>query len=136
MATSVGMMTTILGMKRTVNSMRAGTDSRPRIGPMMRPRNRSMLVHSPPPATWKKVRAHRLLVLMATMSPIRRAAAIGRPRTGTIENSGMGGGPPPASGGALPASVGVRPVAIAVSVMSTLRLLGQASDRPASPLRR
>ena len=31
------------------------------IGPSTRPRNRSRLVHSPPPATWKKVSAHRLL---------------------------------------------------------------------------
>src|SRR5664280_766705 len=77
MATRVGMIRIILGMNRTVKSIRDWTDSRARIGPMIRPRNRSMLVHSPPPATWKKVSAHSELEAMATTRPTRRAATMG-----------------------------------------------------------
>src|SRR5664280_358166 len=109
MATRVGMIRIILGMNRT--------DSRARIGPMIRPRNRSMLVHSPPPATRKKVSAHSELEAMATTRPTRRAATMGRPRTGTIENSGTDGGPPTAWGGAAPTSTAV---SATVSVMAPL----------------
>ncbi len=105
MATNVGMMSSILGMKRVVNSTRACTDMPPRIGPMINPRKRSMLVQRPPPPTWKKVSAHNEFVEMATISPTRRTATIGSPRTGTIENGGIAGGPGTWSGGPTPVPV-------------------------------
>ncbi len=50
--TSVGMITSIFGMKRFVNSTRAGTGSMRRIGPITKPTKRSIDVHSAPPTTW------------------------------------------------------------------------------------
>ena len=46
------MMSSIFGMKRAENSIRAGTDIFAMIGPMTSPRNRSSAVHMPPPTTW------------------------------------------------------------------------------------
>ena len=54
MVTTIGMMMTIFGISRVVNSIRAGIDIEPMIGPSTRPRKRSMIVQAAPPATWRK----------------------------------------------------------------------------------
>src|SRR5207249_4892099 len=82
--TSVGMSSTIFGMNRLENSTRACTDMRRRIGPMTKPTNRSTLVQSAPPATWKKSSAHSLLLAIAATSAPRTATTIGIPANGTI----------------------------------------------------
>ena len=88
------MRRTIFGMNRVVNSMRAGIDIPPMIGPTMRPTNRSMAVQSPPPTTWKNTSAQRLLLAIATIRPITTAATIGIPLRGTIWKSRTAGGGP------------------------------------------
>ena len=55
--TTVGMITTIFGISLVVNSIRAGIDIEPMIGPSTKPRNRSRIVHAAPPATWKNRRS-------------------------------------------------------------------------------
>ena len=44
-------ITTIFGINLVVNSIRAGIDIFPMIGPRISPRNRSMIVQAAPPAT-------------------------------------------------------------------------------------
>src|SRR6186997_2203977 len=63
--TTVGMMITIFGMNLAVNSARAGGDIEPMIGPTASPTNRSMLVHSAPPATWQNMCGQNLLAAIA-----------------------------------------------------------------------
>src|SRR5262252_3275574 len=82
-STSVGISRTIFGMNRAVNSARAATDNRPRIGPTMSPTNRSIAVHRPPPTTWQNVSAHSQLPAMEAMTNATTAATIGRPFSGT-----------------------------------------------------
>ena len=117
MATSVGMRSTIFGMNLAENSARAGIESRPRIGPTTSPTNRSMPVHSPPPATWLKSSPQlQLKPIDATRKP-STTATTGRPLSGTIWMTGRGGAiascPPPA-----PATV-ADPVSVAVAKAST-----------------
>ncbi|HEY6315979.1 MAG TPA: hypothetical protein VIY52_34945 [Streptosporangiaceae bacterium] len=85
------MSSTIFGMNRAANSARAGTDSRPRIGPTISPTNRSIAVHSPPPTTWQKVSAHSQLPAIAAMTNATTTATVGSPRTGTTCTCGRGG---------------------------------------------
>src|SRR5579859_3102941 len=91
--TTIGMITTIFGISRVVISIRAGTDSRPRIGPMISPMNRSTIVHDAPPTTWKKSIGHFLFAAIAITSRTTTSAAATMPVRGTIRNSGisMGG---------------------------------------------
>lgn len=103
MITRVGMISSIAGMKRVANSTRAGMDSLPRMGPMMRPTNRSMPVQRPPPTMWKKSRAHSQFAAIAATSRISTAPMIGRPAGGTIVAGGSGLAPGPAAGGWRPA---------------------------------
>src|SRR6185312_16058834 len=87
------MIRTILGISLVVNSIRAGTDILPMIGPRTRPRNRSMIVHAAPPATWQNVSGHSLLDAIAAMSSAMMTATIGSPLSGTIsKSSGPAGG--------------------------------------------
>jgi len=57
--TTVGMIKSIFGMNRVENSIRAGIDIRPMIGPTTKPTKRSIAVHSPPPTTWQNIRPQR-----------------------------------------------------------------------------
>src|SRR5512146_2247809 len=82
-STKVGMSRTILGMNRAVNSALAGSDSLPRIGPTISPTNRSIAVHSAPPTTWQKVRAHSQFPAIDAMTNTTTAATTGSPRSGT-----------------------------------------------------
>jgi hypothetical protein len=50
--TRTGINSTIFGMNFDANSMRAGGDRPPRIGPMTRPHEEINRVQIPPPATW------------------------------------------------------------------------------------
>src|SRR6516162_5664691 len=88
MRTSVGISSTIFGMNRAVNSARAATDNRPRIGPTISTTNRSIAVHRPPPTTWQNVSAHNQFPAMAAMTNTTTAATIGRPFTGTTLGRG------------------------------------------------
>jgi len=78
------MIRTIFGMKRVVNSILAGIDSRPRMGPITKPKKRSSAVQIPPLTTWKKSMAHSWLVAIVTTSPTRTTRRSGGPRKGTI----------------------------------------------------
>ena len=49
--TTVGMISTIFGISRVVNSTRAGIESLPMIGPSTKPRKRSMTVQAEPATT-------------------------------------------------------------------------------------
>ena len=80
--TTVGMISTIFGISRVVNSTRAGIDIRPMIGPSTRPRNRSMIVQAAPPATWKNISGHSLLDAIATISSTATIATSTSPRAG------------------------------------------------------
>ena len=91
--TTVGMMSSILGMSRVVNSTRAGMDSRPRIGPSTNPRNRSRVVQKVPPTTWKKSTPHFESVAMTTTKPTSTRPTTGKPPSGTIWKSAGDGGP-------------------------------------------
>ena len=73
-------------MNRIENSTRAGSESRPMIGPTTNPTNRSIPVQSPPPTTWQKTSPQRSLRAIATTTPTSRSATIGRPLTGMIWN--------------------------------------------------
>ena len=77
------MSKTIFGMNRAANSARAWSGSRARIGLMISPTNRSIAVHSAPPATLQKVSAHSQLPAMDAMTNTTTAATTGRPRSGT-----------------------------------------------------
>ncbi len=81
--TTVGMMMTILGMKRAENSARVGIERRPRIGPMTRPTKRSMPVHSPPPTTWLNIRPHFQFPAIDTATKTTASATTGSPLRGT-----------------------------------------------------
>src|ERR1035437_2524784 len=105
--TSVGMITSIFGMNRVENSIRAGTDILPMMGPMARPTKRSIPVHRPPPATWKKSSAQSQFPAMDTMSRTMMAPATATPTRGTMEKSGTGGGP---GGGPSGASAEIGPI--------------------------
>ena len=94
------MISTILGIKRVVNSIRAGIDMRPMIGPSTRPRNRSMIVQAAPPATCRNSSGHRVLTSIATTSPTIAIATNTRPLRGTIWKSSGAGGPETSAGGA------------------------------------
>ena len=67
--TIVGISSSIFGMKRFENSMRAGIDIDRRIGPTTKPTNRSIAVQSPPPTTWQKTSPHRASRAIATTTP-------------------------------------------------------------------
>jgi hypothetical protein len=82
--TTAGMMSRILGISLVVISIRAGIDKRPRIGPRMRPRKRSMIVQAAPPATWKNSSGQSLLTAMAAISRPMIGAMMTSPRRGTI----------------------------------------------------
>src|SRR5579875_738037 len=100
--TTVGMMSSILGISRVVTSTRAGIERRPRIGPSTNPRKRSSAVQKPPPTTWKKSTAQLALVPTATANPTRATPTMGRPPRGTMSNSGRirpGGAPVAPAGG-------------------------------------
>ena len=71
-------------MNRVENSMRAGIDIPPMIGPTMRPTKRSIAVQSPPPTTWKKSSAQSLLLGDRDDQADQHAATIGIPLRGTI----------------------------------------------------
>ncbi len=86
-------MTTIFGISLVVNSIRAGIDIEPMIGPRTRPRNRSMIVQAAPPATWKKVSGHSELTAMAMISRTITTPDMARPTRGTMSNSRGAGGP-------------------------------------------
>ena len=109
--TTVGMISTIFGIRRVVNSIRAGIDMLPMIGPRTSPRNRSTIVHAAPPATWKNSSGHSLLDSIAAISSTATTATTTSPRRGTISKSGRSS----AAGGACSASIAV--VGIAVSVI-------------------
>ena len=66
-------------MKRVENSIRAGIDIRPMIGPTTKPTKRSMAVQSPPPTMWQKTSPQRELRAMATTTPISTIATSGSP---------------------------------------------------------
>src|SRR5262249_13823688 len=122
------MITTIFGINRVVNWIRAGTGICPMIGPRTRPRNRSMIVQPAPNATWKKVSGHNVLTAIATIRPISTTAAIASPARGTIWKSGISIGP---WSGADSASRGA--TGMATSVMSRILFPagghGQSSGR-------
>ena len=63
--TTVGMISTIFGISRVVNSTRAGIDMLPMIGPSTRPRKRSITVHAAPPATCRNSSGQSLLTAIA-----------------------------------------------------------------------
>ena len=89
------MISSIFGISRVVNSIRAGTDIRPMIGPSTSPRKRSMIVHAAPNATWKNVSGQSLLTAIATIRATSTIATSTRPARGTIWKSGTatrGGG--------------------------------------------
>src|SRR5579859_5473589 len=90
-STSVGISSTIFGMNRAVNSARAATDSRPRIGPTISPTNRSIAVHRPPPTTWQNASAHSQFPATDAMTNATTTATIGRPRSGTTCTRGRDG---------------------------------------------
>jgi hypothetical protein len=90
--TRVGITNSIFGMNLVENSTLAGTESRPWIGPITKPRNRSIPVQSPPPATWKKSIAHNLFVAMAAINATSTTPTIGSLTNGTIWKSGRAGG--------------------------------------------
>src|ERR1035438_8439786 len=71
----VGIMITIAGMNFAENSARAGIDRRPRIGPITKPTNRSIPVHSPPPTTWANINIHLQFVAIATKTNATASAA-------------------------------------------------------------
>ena len=71
--TTVGMISTIFGISLVVNSTRAGTDSRPMIGPSTNPRKRSMIVQAAPPATWRNSSGHSLSAAIAAITSTARS---------------------------------------------------------------
>ena len=75
-------------MNRVENSIRAGIDIRPMIGPTTKPTNRSIAVHSPPPTTWQKTSPQRASRAIATTTPTSTSATIGNPLSGTITTGG------------------------------------------------
>ena len=87
--TIAGISTTIFGMNLVVNSMRAGTERLPRIGPMTNPRNRSMTVHPAPNTTCMNSSDQSPPVATTTISATRITPASTRPTRGTISKSGI-----------------------------------------------
>ncbi len=92
--TIVGISTTIFGMNLVVNSIRAGIESPPRIGPTMKPTNRSMIVQAAPNATCMNTSGHSVLTMTTTTSATKTTAAKTRPARGTMSKSGIAGGGP------------------------------------------
>ena len=100
--TTVGMIRTIFGISFVVNSIRAGIDIRPMMGPRTRPRKRSMIVQAAPPATWRNSSGHSLLAAMATISITIATADSTSPFRGTISKSSGAGGPAATAAGGAP----------------------------------
>src|ERR1700722_11835580 len=96
------MISTIFGISLVVNSIRAGIERLPRIGPRTSPRNRSMIVHEAPPTTCRNISGHSLLEAIAAITSANTTAMIGRPLRGTIWKSGRAIGGAAASGDATP----------------------------------
>src|SRR5206468_10646450 len=90
----------ISGTSRVESATRAGIGSRPKIGPRMSPRKRSMIVHAEPKTTWKNSSGQKRFATIATTSAAKTTATIGSPRRGTISKSRAGA----AAGGAATAT--------------------------------
>src|SRR5262249_35160705 len=87
--TSVGISSSIFGMKRAMNSARACGERLPKIGPRKSPTKRSIAVQAPPPATWQKFRPQVQSEAIEPMSRPTAAATNGSPESGMIDAGGI-----------------------------------------------
>ena len=78
MADSVGIRMSVRGMMPAIMARRVSSETRRSTGPITKPMNRSMPVHSAPVMTCTKLRNHRLSPRMAAIITATAAAAAAR----------------------------------------------------------
>ena len=75
MADSVGIRISVRGMMPAIMARRVSSETRRSTGPITKPMNRSMPVHSAPVMTWTKSRNQRLLPRIAAIIAAKAATA-------------------------------------------------------------